>query len=46
MGAGKFDFGGIAVDPHVEAFGSGSVRIKSYRGKLSSEGMADVKIGD
>jgi hypothetical protein len=46
MGAGKFDFGGIAVDPHVEAFGSGSVHIKSYRGHLSSEGMADVKIGD
>jgi len=45
MGAGNFTFGGVAVDPHIEAFGSGEVRIKSYRGKLSSEGMADVKIG-
>jgi hypothetical protein len=45
MGSGKFSFGGVAVDPHVEAFGSGNVRIKSYRGKLDTEGMADVKIG-
>ena len=45
MGAGNFTFGGVAVDPHVESFGSGEVRLKSYRGKLTSEGMADVKIG-
>ena len=45
MGAGNFDFGGVAVDPHIEAVGSGTVRLKSYRGHLSSEGMADVKIG-
>jgi hypothetical protein len=46
MGAGDFAFGGVAVDPHIEAVGSGTVRLKSYRGHLDSEGMADVKIGD
>lgn len=46
LGTGNFDFGGVAVDPHVEALGSGNVRIRAYRGHLSSEGMADVKIGD
>jgi hypothetical protein len=46
MGAGNVTFGGVAIDPHIEAFGSGSVHIKAYRGHLSSEGMADVKIGD
>ncbi len=46
MGSGNFNFGGVAVNPHVEAFGSGNVRIKSYRGKLDTEGMADVKIGE
>jgi hypothetical protein len=45
MGAGDFSFGGMAVDPHVEAVGSGNVWIKSYRGHLDTEGMADVKIG-
>jgi hypothetical protein len=45
-GSGNFTFGGVAVDPKIDAFGSGNVRIKSYRGKLSSNGMADVKIGD
>jgi len=44
-GAGNFVFGGEAVDPHISAFGSGSVKLRSYRGKLSSDGMADVKIG-
>jgi len=46
LGAGNFDFGGVAVDPRVDAFGSGNVRIRAYRGHLSSAGMADVKIGD
>lgn len=46
MGAGNFYFGGVAVDPRIDAVGSGSVHIKAYRGHLSSEGMADVKIGD
>jgi len=46
MGAGNLYFGGVAVDPHIDAVGSGSVHIKAYRGKLNSEGMADVKIGD
>ncbi|HUO92151.1 MAG TPA: DUF2807 domain-containing protein [Rhizomicrobium sp.] len=46
MGAGSLYFGGVAVDPHIDAVGSGSVHIKAYRGKLNSEGMADVKIGD
>jgi hypothetical protein len=46
MGAGNLYFGGVAVDPHIEAVGSGTVRIKAYRGKLNSEGMADVKIGE
>jgi hypothetical protein len=46
MGAGSLYFGGVAIDPHIEAVGSGNVHIKAYRGKLSNEGMADVKIGD
>jgi hypothetical protein len=45
MGAGNFVFGGLAVDPHVEAVGSGTVKLKSYKGKLNSEGMANVQIG-
>jgi hypothetical protein len=45
MGAGNFVFGGMAVDPHVEAVGSGTVKLKSYKGKLNSEGMANVQIG-
>jgi len=46
MGAGNLYFGGVAIDPHIDAVGSGSVHLKAYRGKLNSEGMADVKIGD
>ena len=46
MGAGDFSFGGMAVDPHIEAVGSGTVKLKSYKGKLNSEGMANVQIGD
>lgn len=46
MGSGNFTFGGVAVDPHISALGSGSVKLKSYRGKLSSEGMANVKVGE
>ncbi len=46
MGAGNLYFGGVAIDPHIDAVGSGTVHLKAYRGKLNSEGMADVKIGD
>jgi hypothetical protein len=46
MGSGNVVFGGMAVDPKISALGSGSVRLKAYRGKLSSEGMANVKIGE
>jgi hypothetical protein len=42
-GAGDVDFGGIAVNPHIEAVGAGSVHIRAYRGHLDNEGMADVK---
>jgi hypothetical protein len=45
MGSGNVSFGGVAVNPHIEAMGSGSVRIKSYRGTLQNEGMAKVNIG-
>jgi hypothetical protein len=45
MGAGNFTFGGMAVDPHVEAVGSGSVKLKAYKGKLNSEGMSNIQIG-
>jgi hypothetical protein len=45
MGAGNFIFGGNAVDPHIEAMGSGTVKLKSYTGKMDSEGMANVQIG-
>jgi uncharacterized protein YaiE (UPF0345 family) len=46
MGSGNVTFGGTAVDPEVSAMGSGSVKIKAYRGKLSNEGMSNLKIGD
>lgn len=45
IGAGDFYFGGMAVDPRISAMGSGNVRIKAYKGKLKSDGMADVQIG-
>jgi hypothetical protein len=45
-GSGDVFFGGVAVDPHIEALGSGKVRLHAIRGKLNSEGMANVKIGD
>lgn len=46
FGAGSFAFGGVAVDPHIDAVGAASVKLKSYRGHLDNEGMADVKIGE
>lgn len=46
MGSGNVRFGGVAHDPHVEAMGSGNVWIKSYTGKLDTEGNAHLKIGD
>ncbi len=45
LGAGDLYFGGMAVNPTISAMGSGNVHIKSYRGKLSNDGMADVQIG-
>jgi hypothetical protein len=45
MGSGNFSFGGLAVDPHVSSFGSGSVKIKAYKGHMSSDGMASVEVG-
>jgi hypothetical protein len=44
-GVGNFVFGGEAVDPRVDAYGVGSVKLRSYRGQLHSGGMADVKVG-
>jgi hypothetical protein len=38
MGSGNVSFGGTAVNPHLEAMGSGSVRIHAYRGNLHNEG--------
>ncbi|MGA7675662.1 MAG: DUF2807 domain-containing protein [Rhizomicrobium sp.] len=45
MGSGDVTFGGVAVDPHIESMGSGNVRLKAYRGNLSNEGNANLKIG-
>ncbi len=45
LGAGDFTFGGEAVDPSISVMGSGNVTIKSYRGRLNTDGMAHVKIG-
>jgi len=45
MGSGNFTFGGLAIDPKVSSFGSGSVKIKAYKGKMSSDGMASVEVG-
>ena len=45
FGAGDLYFGGMAVDPSISAMGSGNVNIKAYRGKLSNDGMASVRIG-
>ena len=45
LGAGDLYFGGTAVNPSISAMGSGNVHIKSYTGKLSNDGMADVQIG-
>ena len=45
MGAGNFIFGGEAVDPHISALGSGRVKIRSYHGKMHSDGMVDVQVG-
>lgn len=44
LGAGDLYFGGVAVNPSISAMGSGNVHLKSYRGKLSNDGMADVRI--
>ena len=44
MGSGNIDFGGMAVDPDLSALGSGSVHLKSYSGRLSSNGSVSVKV--
>ena len=46
MGSGNVTFGGTAVDPQISSMGSGSVKLKAYRGKLSNDGMSNLKIGD
>lgn len=46
VGSGGLSFGGVAVDPTISALGSGDVWLRSYTGKLSSSGMANVSIGD
>ena len=45
MGSGSVSFDGTAVDPKISSMGSGSVRIKAYRGQLSNEGNSNLKIG-
>jgi hypothetical protein len=35
----------LAVDPKISSFGSGSVKIKAYKGRMSSDGMASVEVG-
>lgn len=45
MGSGNVSFGGVAVNPHIETLGSGSVKIRSYRGSLHNEGNAKLNIG-
>jgi len=45
MGAGDVSFGGTAVNPNIESMGSGSIRLKAYRGNLHSEGNSNLKIG-
>jgi hypothetical protein len=44
MGSGSVDFGGMAVDPHISALGSANVRLKAYRGHLSSSGSVSIKV--
>jgi hypothetical protein len=46
MGSGNVTFGGVAVDPKISSMGSGSVKLKAYRGTLSNDGMSNLKIGD
>jgi len=45
MGSGSVSFGGVAVNPKVSSMGSGSVKIKSYRGTLDNDGMGKISIG-
>jgi hypothetical protein len=44
MGSGNVSFGGMAVNPKIEAMGSGTVRIKAYRGNIENDG-AKLNIG-
>jgi hypothetical protein len=45
MGSGSVSFGGVAVNPRISSMGSGSVKIKSYRGTLDNDGMGKISIG-
>ncbi|MBU6472634.1 MAG: DUF2807 domain-containing protein [Alphaproteobacteria bacterium] len=44
MGSGSVDFGGMAIDPHISALGSANVKLKAYRGHLSSSGNVSIKV--
>lgn len=45
MGSGDFTFGGLAIDPDIDALGSGNVKLRAYKGNMKSDGMVNVKIG-
>ena len=45
VGSGDLNFAGEAVDPQISAIGSGDIWLKSYSGKLSSSGLASVRVG-
>lgn len=45
-GSGDFALDGVAVNPRVSINGSGTVRLKSYEGKLRSSGNGDVIVGE
>jgi hypothetical protein len=45
LGSGNIFFGGTAIDPHVDGFGSGSVSLHAMKGSLHNDGMANVRIG-
>jgi hypothetical protein len=45
MGSGNFTFGGLAIDPDIDALGSGNVKLRAYKGRMNSDGMVNVKIG-
>jgi hypothetical protein len=44
-GMASFEFGGEAVDPEISVSGRGSVKLRSYTGKLRSEG-GNITVGE